>query len=448
MRFGNLSLGLTRRVANAIQAIYEQTAGAAEDFGATDWNPDAFTAYASLTRATATGYNADEMQIYIGSDNYQHRVMIQIDNDTNRTMRVRVEKDNVETLTQDYTLNNRFMAKTMKFAVTWDGSELYMYLNGYKLMIDNDCVMPTSVAGICVGKATDGAAAQLATSATSIDFKYYNVTLSDSQVRNLCRNTNLLDGITYDVAKKGIFTFGQSNIKGPTTLNNTPSYTNSSLIKNLALDGQYKAYSDPHMDNTNNLFGGTILDATGAGTSYIGYVLDDLAEDGNEYYVVGSAEGGTDQASDWKVYDTGSNADSLMNNLSMAACTRMLMGMQAGDMIAMVNHQGESDAQAGTSESVYKDNFTELVAELRAVRGANIPLIIVGLHEWDAATGVSETNWNNIDLWRSELAASISNAAFVDISDIPARSGDEFHIGATDHSDLGTRVSNAIQAMV
>ena len=137
-----------------------------------------------------------------------------------------------------------------------------------------------------------------------------------------------------------------------------------------------------------------------------------------------------------------------MNNLSMAACSRMLMGMQAGNMIAMVNHQGESDAQAGTSESVYKDNFIELVSELRAVRGQDIPLIIVGLHEWGAATGVSETNWNNIDLWRSELALSIANAVFLDISDIPPRSGDEFHIGAADHADLGQRISNAIQNMV
>lgn len=442
-----LGMGMSApaRLLEKLQALYQQSAGGTADFGAAGWNPDGFTLIASLTRVTPTNYNANEMQIYVGTDNYQNRIQLQIDDDANRTLRLRIEKDNVESVNQDYTLNNRFMASTMKYALRWDGSEFTLYLNGMKLMIDNDAVMPTFINGICVGVDSKGT---LSTAATSIDFEYFDQALSESKTRSKCRNTSLLPAVTYDASRKGVFAFGQSNIKGPTTLNNDPTYSNASLINMIKLDGGYVSYDDPHMDNTGNLFGGTILDATGAGTSYIGYVLNDLADDGQEYYVVGSAEGGTDQASDWKVYDIDSNVDSLMNNLFMAACSRMLMGMQAGNMIAMVNHQGESDAQAGTSESVYKDNFIELVSELRAVRGQDIPLIIVGLHEWGAATGVSETNWNNIDLWRSELALSIANAVFLDISDIPPRSGDEFHIGAADHADLGQRISNAIQNMV
>lgn len=442
-----LGMGMSApaRLLNKLQALYQQTAGGTADFGAAGWNPDGFTIIASLTRAAPTNYNANEMQIYVGSDNYQNRIQLQTDDDANRTLRLRIEKDNVESVNQDYTLNNRFLAATMKYALRWDGSEFSLYLNGMKLMIDDDAIMPTFINGICVGVDSKGT---LSAAATSIDFEYFDEALSDSKTRAKCRNTSLLSGVGFDASRKGVFAFGQSNIKGPTTLNNDPTYSNASLINMIKLDGSYVSYDDPHMDNTGNLFGGTILDATGAGTSYIGYVLNDLADDGQEYYVVGSAEGGTDQASDWRVYNAGSNVDSLMNNLSMAACTRMLMGMQAGNMIAMVNHQGESDAQAATTESIYKDNFIELVNELRAVRGQNIPLIIVGLHEWDAATGVSEANWNNVDQWRSELALNIANAVFLDISDIPARSGDEFHIGAADHADLGQRVSNAIQNMV
>jgi hypothetical protein len=226
-------------------------------------------------------------------------------------------------------------------------------------------------------------------------------------------------------------------------------------MKNLDLAGNYEAYADPYADITGNLFGSSIFEVNGApGYSYMGYCLDDLADDGNEYYTVPAAEWGSGQASDWTVYSAGTGspaADNVINDLPYAACLRMQMGMQAGNMSVMVHHGGESDALDGTSEEVYKTSFAGLIAELRAVRGSGIPLIIVGLHQWTAAlgaAGASEENWNNVNTWRQELASSISNAVFVDISDIPAKTGDEFHIAGTNHPTIGVRVSEAIQTFV
>lgn len=438
--------GCTHALRSTITPAYSQIGGSNASFDASAWNPDSFTLIASLTRAGATNYNSNESQIYVGDTSAENRVSIAVHNDLNRTMRLRMEKNNIESLREDYTLNTRFMAETMKYAIVWDGSILKIYLNGFLLMSDNDFIPPTSVSAICVGQDASGGSI---TAANSIDFYYFDQALPDSTVRNLSRNTDLLPSITYNASRTGIYADGQSPIAGPSALTNDPVYTNTSLIHMLKLDGSYVPYDDPHMDKTGNLFSSSIYESTTPQTSYIGYVLDELAEDDQEYYVVGAALGGTSMANDWAMYQPGStDADNVLKNLSMASFYRMLMGMQAGNMAVIVNDQGASDAYNGTSEAVYKDSFIARMNELRAIRGANIPLVIVGLHEWDSDTGVAESTWNNISIWREELANTLVNAEFVDISDIAPRSGDEFHYGASDQPIVAARVSSIISGLI
>lgn len=438
-----LGFGGAVRYTQPLQPIYSLIDGSPTEYDIAPWNPESFTLYASLARSVADSYNADEMQIYAGSDNYQNRVMIQVDDDTNRTMRLRVTKNNTTSLTQDYTLKNRYLPATMKYLITYDGADFSLYLNGLKLMIDDDAIIPTAIEGISVGKDTKGT---YGSSASSIDFRYYNQAITDTQARNLSRNTNLIGGLAHDPARRGILCFGQSNIRGRYA--DDYSTINTGLIKNLRLSGVYENFTEPYSSYASSLFGTSMFQASGVpNDSYMHRVLDTLANDGKEYYTVPSSEWGSGITAGWALYNAGSNADGVMGNLAMATCYRLLQGMQAGTMIAMVNHQGETDAVNATSETNYKAAFTSLINELRAVAGFTLPLVITSLHQWHSGTGASEANWNNINQWRSDLSASIPATIFVNINDLTGRSGDEIHIDAANNATIAARIAAAIQGL-
>ena len=81
--------------------------------------------------------------------------------------------------------------------------------------------------------------------------------------------------------------------------------------------------------------------------------------------------------------------------------------------------------------------------------GINVPVVIMGMHAWDAAiTAISESEWNTTNGWNEDLAGTIPNASFVDNSAIAGEAGDERHYSAAGNVTAGANLTAGIQAVI
>lgn len=398
---------------------------------------------------------ANQVALYIGTPSgYADRILQQqykgSVTTTEMEMRNRVRVGGVEQFAEDYNFTLKFSSARQKMGIRYNiaAGSYESYMNGIKYQEEpSGITFPTNTGmKLCFGKIAG--ITSLNVDGTVNDGEYFTNEVTDADMRRSTRNTELVSGNTLDSSRSGLLIIGESNGKGPSTITGVSNtYTNSARVKNLGLNGVYGAVADVYMDATGNLFKNSIYQASTAGVAYAPLIADGLAAS-SEWYTVGAAEGGTSFETEWKLRD----ANGQMNDLMFAAGVRMLKGMQVGTMKAIVLITGVNDALDGTTETNFKDRVTEAIAELRAIRGEDIPLIIMGMHAWDSDTetqlGITETQWNNTDGWLSDLGSSISNAAYVDNSDLPGRSGDKAHNRFSDYPTLGSRGATQVAAMV
>lgn len=360
---------------------------------------------------------------------------------TEALLRNRVVTGGVTELSLDYNHTVKYASARQKLGVKYDAvaGSYAAYYNGIKTVEVTSGVAYSENTGmkLCFGKITG--LTSLNVDGTINNGEYYGSNVTDSKMREVTRNTQIITGNTLDASRNGILVIGESNAKGPSTITGVElSFTNETRVKNLGLNGTLGDAVDIYMDATGNLFNSNIFQVTTAGVAYAPLIADAKAAT-DTWYTVGAAEGATSIGNEWVLRD----ANGLMNNLMYGACTRLLMGAQVGTMRAIILDIGINDAIEGTTESVFKAGVTANIAELRAVHGSNLRLVIVGMQAWDADTGtelsVTETAWNNTNSWLEDLAGTIPNAAFSDISDLPGRTGDKAHYRFSDYGTIASR---------
>jgi len=284
------------------------------------------------------------------------------------------------------------------------------------------------------------------------DGGYFTSNITDKIIREKTYNTDILDIDTvanpdnvYDADRNGVLILGESNAKGSHV--SMPVYTNAMSMKNLALDGLYKTFTDPYMSATGSILKGSLLEATtNLGTSWPGALIDDLITDtGDEWFTCGSAEGATSIANEWQAY----NADGVMSDLLFIASVRYLQAAAVGTVKAIVIDLGVNDALEGTTAAEFVDGAQDIIDQLRGLAGFNIPIIFVGMHKWTAdITGITEAKWNEIDGAIDTIVANNSKTRKTDISRFDPRSGDEYHYKASDLPAIGADISTDVQALI
>lgn len=398
-----------------------------------------------LTYATPYNYAANEVSLYLGDAGFRDRtVQSQWDGSSPEgELRTRVRVNNIETFAEDKNLTISFLPPRQKHSVRYnaeEGSSTY-YLNGIKVFEKTSGLTFADQSDmlICAGKIAG--TTSLNTSGTINDFVYYGVGAGQALARSLSNNYEVVSGLTGDSARRGIVFAGQSNSSGRATA--TPTYTNT--IYNLANDGTYGSYTDPYDDATGTLIQNSLLSDASAAVGYAGYCIDDLADDGEEYFSCAANKGGT-AISTWAAFAAGAQADSVIQDRAYAFINRIKMAQQAanGRLPVVVWHQGESDAEAGTASATYKATWKALMDEARAACG-NFPIIVLSLHEYNVALTATEANWNRISGDLLELPSEYSNTYGYDISSFAGQTGDRVHLSDASDQSIGVGISNIIQ---
>lgn len=120
------------------------------------------------------------------------------------------------------------------------------------------------------------------------------------------------------------------------------------------------------------------------------------------------------------------------------ALRRARLGMQRGHLVAILWHQGESDANARLAPA-YAERLRELIGRFRSELGApDVPILIGQLGQFRRWSPYDST----VDAAHREAARTIPHVAFV-TSDGLAHKGDSLHFDAASARELGRRFATA-----
>jgi hypothetical protein len=124
------------------------------------------------------------------------------------------------------------------------------------------------------------------------------------------------------------------------------------------------------------------------------------------------------------------------------ALRRARVAMQRGPLVAILWHQGESDANARLAPE-YSERLHALIARFRSELGApDVPVLVGQLGQFRSKTVFDST----VENAHREAARSISRVAFVS-SDGLRHKGDSLHFDAESARELGRRYAAAYEAI-
>ena len=239
--------------------------------------------------------------------------------------------------------------------------------------------------------------------------------------------------------KKSILFVGQSNNNRGTEVR---TYINS--FENYNLSDTLVSFTDPFGATAGTKYGSVFFNSS-PGAGYAGLVADYIMSntDGVEVVTVPAFKGGTgfldvpDGAS-FAPWAAGGDHEAGM-------ITRANRAKTFSNVVCVVQHLGEDDAQEGATKEFYKSSNLTLKSNFESQTGLVIPWIIVGLHKYDAGIpSVTEVDWNNIRQAQIELAQENDDIFYVDSSDLDGISGDEIHIDEDGRISLGSRVGKSV----
>lgn len=333
-----------------------------------------------------------------------------------------------------------------KICATYKNSEISFYINGFLIAKYTGASLPT-LSQIGIGSRTNST---LATQYTIGDWEYYDKFLPKQVAESKTRQIVAANSLTFDSALNIVMFMGQSNSSGRATAN--PTYTNLVASRRLlANDLTVKDYADPYDDDASSLY--PYNDDANAGGSYAGVVIDGLVtSEGGKWCALPTNKGATpvDGTFNGWAYNLDQGSSQFESgSVSYTGYQKALIALKAGNVRALVWHQGESNALSGTTETNFKTATKNILEYYRSI--LNCPIIIVGLHKWVTGSGMgAEADWNNIQAWQEEIAGEYDYMSFVDLSDIEGAPGNGDVAGVKIHLDLaanqtaGGRIATAI----
>ncbi|MEO8563723.1 MAG: sialate O-acetylesterase [bacterium] len=124
------------------------------------------------------------------------------------------------------------------------------------------------------------------------------------------------------------------------------------------------------------------------------------------------------------------------------ALRRVRVAMQRGPLVAILWHQGESDANARLAPA-YSQRMHALIARFRSDLSApDVPVLIGQLGQFRRWTAYDST----VDAAHREAARTMPHVAFVSSDDL-AHKGDSLHFDAASARELGRRYAAAYAAI-
>lgn len=370
-----------------------------------------------------------------------------------------VRSQNAAKLNITYNVGDVYPGKIMRLAFTdnADGTQ-GLYLNGRMIATATGKTIPSYLSAftrLFIGKAP------AVSSDIDGDFvskvTYYQTGFTRQRMESLTKVSQTELGIeTTPVSNSvGLVGTGQSNMTGAEAVVNktTMPQVALGLLKKIKPLGFVVDFTESWTDKGSDV---PLIPyfATTGGASFAGYmgrVGNNLGLALNKTaVVVNAALSSTGMTPYWAAeradQNVGAGATVSTGFLTWAAFENIEHVRSLCGSYYIVDDQGQADAIGGTVKSTYKaylearlDYFDYYFPDLASH-------IMVGLPAWDVAGGASETNWNNMQAARSEVAAARSNCIYIDTSDISVANADGIHYNNAEQEIVGARVAAAITA--
>lgn len=333
------------------------------------------------------------------------------------------------------------LSTTNRIVLSWGTHGFWVYLNGAPIYEINGAMTRSTWDSIFIGEGNSGASSS--TVGLVKTQAWTSSELTRAQVAEIAGDVDMKSGVVLDSAKKGIAFIGQSNSSGRAS--GSPSYTNTSLMKKV--DNSFSMianYSDPYDDDASSVL--SELNDSTANVGYAGYVIDDLADDGNTYVAIPANKGSTSfEATNphWDMFVSTSGSATGMAKVAISAFMACKIASQFCPIEGFVWGQGESDIVGSTSEADYETQLTKLV-EVFQQGIANKKFVLAGFPEHNASWSPSQAVWDGINDAQVDVAASLSNCVFVEGTDIAGASGDEAHYDLAGYATVGGLIAASL----
>jgi len=112
----------------------------------------------------------------------------------------------------------------------------------------------------------------------------------------------------------------------------------------------------------------------------------------------------------------------------------------AGSIDVFLWHQGESDADSPSLVAAYPANLADLIARVRALTWAALPVIVIGVGPYVGAG----TDYAGIRSAQQAVAATVPGVTYVSTLDLPFADGGE-HLTAAGYRALGQRIAAVLR---
>jgi hypothetical protein len=313
---------------------------------------------------------------------------------------------------------------TNRIVLSWGSFGLYVYLNGAPIFEVDQPMTRNTWDSIFISQGNSPA---LSSTAVPVKSQHWITSLTREQTAQVSGDVSMVSGISFDSAKNMIVFLGQSNSSGRAS--GSPSYTNTSrmfMLRNSV--SAIAAYADPYDDDTGSLF--SELNDSNADVGYAGYLIDELADDGNDYVAVPANKGGTsfegsDPRWDTQSITSGTRASGL-GKVAVSAFMKAKIASQFGPVHSFVWGQGEGDAVAGTAEANYEAQLTKTI-EIYKQGIANKEFYLAGMPDNTGDWAGGQSKHDAILSAQTDVAAALSGVTKVSGTDIAGAAGDRVH---------------------
>ncbi|MCA9138931.1 MAG: sulfatase-like hydrolase/transferase [Planctomycetales bacterium] len=219
---------------------------------------------------------------------------------------------------------------------------------------------------------------------------------------------------------------GQSNMAGRGKVEPQDKYPDANILM-LDRDGQWLPATDPlHFDKP--------IAGVGIGRGFARQYASD--HPGVTIGLVPCAVGGSPIAS----WTPGGYHDQTKSHPYDDALPRIKTALRDGTFKGILWHQGESDCKPGAADT-YKENLTQLFGRFRDLVGAETPIMIGGLAQYDLP------NWSayrkQVDQAHRDIATELPECAFVESTDLTLNQ-DNVHFDRESLLEFGSRYAAAL----
>ncbi|NQZ14307.1 MAG: hypothetical protein HRT94_05740 [Alphaproteobacteria bacterium] len=349
-----------------------------------------------------------------------------------------------------------YINKVMRLGITIDASgNLNIYISGRRYLTATSKLAPNINENTAIW--FNSTFASDSKSNDGLRFRYYDTAKARHEAEFIT-NVSLKElGLSYtqDVDALGVVGAGQSNMSGgEDPLNKTaPPQVSAGLLDMLNVNGAVMDFDqdwfDP--DGETPLFKAFSQTFAGSGyATYAGYMGDlcnEISEKLNKRVVTTcAAASGTDIAADWAGGRTdinhGAGTTEMVGYMTWCLWEAIRQMQAICGKVIIYDDQGTTDALNSLSEADYELQKQAQIDWLNYYF-PDLEYYFMGFNEFNAASPISEVDFDNIDKARQDVVSANADCAFVFLKDVTVSNADGLHYLVAEHPTVSKRGADA-----